>query len=71
MTGGALVSLKPPSHQSGRTLNISPVQVEPVSLEEMELDAFHLHVQIVQPRVEIWILSSHWLSRSDQKQISS
>ena len=37
------------------------------SLEEKDSDAFYVHVQIVRPRVEIWIISSHWSRCSDRK----
>jgi hypothetical protein len=42
------------------------------TIENMRVvpNPFHLHVQIMRPPVEIWILSSYWLSRCDRKQIS-
>jgi hypothetical protein len=56
-------SHKPPSQQSKRTLAVRAVHLQ------FRGKGIHVHVQILRPRVEIWILSSYWPSQCDRKRI--
>ena len=60
-------SPKPPSQQSERTMSVRAVQLQP---RQFRGKGIHMHMRNLQPCVEIWILSSYWLSHCDWKWIS-
>jgi hypothetical protein len=60
-------SPRPPSQQSERTLAARAVQLQP---RQFRGKGIHVHLRILQPRVEIWMLSSYWPSHFDRKRIS-